>query len=1252
MFFRPPIIALCLLVTFSVVLAQTNINTNQIPSLKKGGDYNLQDRNQPNCALGCTRAIPSFSHSVKKYNGAQTYRVRDGIGGGPTSRIIRYDSTPPSCSVDPRPYGNNGFLADWNSWYNFPLYAIAYCSDSLSGCKKITDFFQISLNRGVASFLPEDNVENVGNCASPPAKIDRLDPILSPISCTSGSKSYNPYNPVFTNKLISCRLPLRDAEPNSHNGRSGLKTLQLQVSGKQFTQRFLPGFGLTGSGNSFTANLGSQEQVPSTNLALSVNKDTKELYNNITFTLTDWAANEDQISRPQFGFFVDFTKPKNTLSCRTTQGNGLYPSSRDYRDGWTNGNVSCTYTVSDPNPTISSNLQDYGLIRLTDPNNNTLKEVFTGSSKPNKIDLIRSFTNPQEKIYDYFFDVTDIAENRASGNSALLVRIDKTPPAVGDVSIKQSGSPSGRINESGENFPAIILVTDAANANTIEADDTFALTMDITDQGTSPSGVYWNATKIKIERDGVLIWNFDGTPNADKRPNFMDNLPPGVSFNVQTKTISFAPQAPYFSKVGLYKISFQWEDSAGNKVNRAYYLRVLSSEANNNFSVLKYDCTNNPYANNSDLCGATIALRDRFQNLIDNRDTDNWFENQELDGNQDAAAAPDQALRNSAHFYPRVSKVEDNHEILGLSYAGFSEANFKISSQVPTMSDVSEDGNKQENIPRALPIIVRSPKVLSTGIISTNETIEISLTDEAFFAAPVNVVKPVVPLQSQAVADIFPEELDADISSEESGGGFDIFPLGAAYSFAPSIDTLKRFLRMSLSRPPGNQIENYVNQLTSLPYTISNDNIVIADATPDDGSACSLYFGTRYKTCILSDYTHYHKPYYTEMTLDSDAFEKVRFSNGNVFVYGAGENGWRCSSFTPTVAPGVAEIEDEVSVGIGMRISLIDTDDNNRRESFFSSTSTNCKIKDDEPRADIEGNVQAGLESVALAGGESRHNSLVSDNVATDVRQSITERAYSLIRGITSVNPNVLPNDWLQNLKGEEVTVVKGNLTISGPINISGGFLTKKTHTIIVIDGNLLITDDLSYGAHISKSSLGVILLNSDLTESGFAKDDDDRKVGYKNGNIFIDNDVQRVVGTYYADGSLVSVNNNYYEINNTGIVPSDWDDLDDTKLNKQLVLEGFLFSRNTLGGALKVNEEEQFYTPWGNTEGMYGENIAKKFDFHYTRRHKPSDSSTCSPGHQLGCDLNPNSFVIRLDGKVKTLTPPGFDIGSSFRLR
>lgn len=284
--------------------------------------------------------------------------------------------------------------------------------------------------------------------------------------------------------------------------------------------------------------------------------------------------------------------------------------------------------------------------------------------------------------------------------------------------------------------------------------------------------------------------------------------------------------------------------------------------------------------------------------------------------------------------------------------------------------------------------------------------------------------------------------------------------------------------------------------------------------------------------------------------------------------------------------------------------------------------------------ADIEGKILAEVDINVISDDTQLVN--IGGTSVLDVREEIVRNAETLTRGMSPLNTpgsdiNFNINTGFTN--GDVAYFQDATVTLTGgtPMVFDGG-----AKTIVIEDGNLFIPNDLVYAGDFD-DSLGIILINTDVSDRS-------------NGNIFVKNNVQRLAGTYYAEGAFLSttvISDPQYD----GVIANrELTNVDDPNapLGLQLLLEGTILTRNSLGGALL----DPLQTPYGVTDDRAE---AIRYDLNFVRRYVPPiDPVTLQPLSDAQnnqcvkvdgvCDRNKHSFVIRADGLVRNLTPPGFD--------
>ncbi len=329
--------------------------------------------------------------------------------------------------------------------------------------------------------------------------------------------------------------------------------------------------------------------------------------------------------------------------------------------------------------------------------------------------------------------------------------------------------------------------------------------------------------------------------------------------------------------------------------------------------------------------------------------------------------------------------------------------------------------------------------------------------------------------------------------------------------------------------------------------------------------------------------------------------------------------------------------------------------------------------------ASIEGSVLGETDTTKF--GTDDNAILVGSNKFTDIREDIFKNAYKIARSLTpktpsdAVTPLIFDPNWYDTT---DVVVVEGDVEVTNDnaslvdFNIPSG-----KNTLIIKNGNLIFTDNLIYND--KQDSFGIILINDEVFPFP------------EKGNIFIKNYVKRISGTFFLEGGLMTNN----DVTGGGTAVDIYGSSNgETTNDTQLLLEGVVLSHNTLGGgyeALYANGATDYLTPWGLVNTLATENesgyeawrsklteattsaedlmIAKAYDLHMVRYYHPlydltpeqtngdmcvcKSSETCDNTPGTGatyCDDNDNAFIIRTDGRMKQLPPPGFETVSTIK--
>ncbi len=204
----------------------------------------------------------------------------------------------------------------------------------------------------------------------------------------------------------------------------------------------------------------------------------------------------------------------------------------------------------------------------------------------------------------------------------------------------------------------------------------------------------------------------------------------------------------------------------------------------------------------------------------------------------------------------------------------------------------------------------------------------------------------------------------------------------------------------------------------------------------------------------------------------------------------------------------------------------------------------------------------------------------VSDLTKWELRSQIRKNSYSLIRNRTSWDGNI-----------NNIVFYEWDVSYS-----SVKALLQPNDTLIIKDWNFIIDEDIN-------TTIWVIILKSNyLIEHD-----------YKNmWNIYVNDNVEYINALIYADWAFRSAT-------------ADWLSYNDTSLNKQLIFNWSLFTRNTIGWAVKANT--QYVLPWWQETDNY--DLAEIYDLNYIRK---VDNT---------CDIeNDYSFLIKYNPNTQ-LNPP-----------
>ncbi len=261
--------------------------------------------------------------------------------------------------------------------------------------------------------------------------------------------------------------------------------------------------------------------------------------------------------------------------------------------------------------------------------------------------------------------------------------------------------------------------------------------------------------------------------------------------------------------------------------------------------------------------------------------------------------------------------------------------------------------------------------------------------------------------------------------------------------------------------------------------------------------------------------------------------------------------------------------------------------------------------------ADIEGFVAVDESKSVLGDNSKKIVNIGLNNKSRDIYEEITKNGWSLARNAETKITNNGGTGWQGDFNNSDVVVVDFSGESNKSYTISGA-LPAGRKTLIVIDGNLVIEGNLEYNS--KQDSFGVIMLRNEAGAEPAV------------GNIFVRSGVQKIAGSFFADGGFMNNDDDTISTGNT------------QESTNQLLLEGSLLSRNTLGGSWRQDGSENDYSPWSDN---VTNKVAQRYDLHFVRRY---DSD--NPSHTgVSGEANTAAFIIRPDQKSAILPPPGFKV-------
>ncbi len=232
--------------------------------------------------------------------------------------------------------------------------------------------------------------------------------------------------------------------------------------------------------------------------------------------------------------------------------------------------------------------------------------------------------------------------------------------------------------------------------------------------------------------------------------------------------------------------------------------------------------------------------------------------------------------------------------------------------------------------------------------------------------------------------------------------------------------------------------------------------------------------------------------------------------------------------------------------------------------------------------------------------------------------QNLSER-----QNFTNINSNALRNIFRKNI-WKNISNRKSGTTVWGVKYIDKTWDFDKLYilepnpdfeTLIVRNGNIHIQSDFN----ISWKSIGLV----SIIDGGYNKQNGFEKIG----NIYIEPEIKTINAFIYADGALVSTQ---------AWIPISWDvTTRNTNLQKQLFINGALFTRNTLAGGRELGGE--YILPgWEKTSNQ---SLATQYDLYYTRR----GNNGCVKDTYGFCNI-PEYLIIEYDSQIQSSPPKLFE--------
>jgi len=707
-----------------------------------------------------------------------------------------------------------------------------------------------------------------------------------------------------------------------------------------------------------------------------------------------------------------------------------------------------------------------------------------------------------------------------------------------------------------------------------------------------PGGLDWTTSTIRIEFTRPVVG--ETIINTPAFSCFGAETNPATEF---LSTLNFE-EGGYsqeinncFQQAGNYTVTITLKDTAGNSSDPTVYnFQILPSTPDvGQTSFTAENCTsfngeNVKRANNKDECEISLTLKDSFGNPVYQiEEAKLWSEDDEEINNTDANTAT--SFRNGLKY----ENIDGNYETIPKEKP-LEDSNLTLFARGAKSFDITalapsiaKYGFLSQLVERVLNFSIEVPEIDEEGNSSENKlTLDLNIPLVFKNLFSVNIDGEILPWERDSGAPVTLEINQQDIYNE----------------IEPSEIILT-------NRNP--EHISYYN-----PANLENCSLVCPDVLPE-GEICI--------SCqpIINNNHTFDDPI-PEVTLPVIAnppdWNQEAIIDGNSNL-----------SFTADITYSIGdEIVSYPAGGVSLSAELNDGLDPEAEDVEnligYGGNELNLQIIG----ADIEGGIMGDKDDMVIQAVNGEDSTFTVGGIsAQDLRENINENATRLIRG----NSNTQAEDFDEGVWFEDsnVAIVDGDVNMPEDVTLPAG-----KNTLIIKNGNLIIENNLVY-ANPENDSFGVILINDNPTKYP-AK-----------GNIFVRPTVTKLVGTYFADGGIMTTNDGEPDAR-TG-------NNNQNGNTNQLVLTGTLFTKNTLGGSI-LKRDGAFHTPWGPTESDSAaeKTTARNYDLHFVRRYPgiEGEGAECSrPVLGGDCDTNTNAFVIRIDRKASELPPPGFESTGSF---